>query len=162
MENRAAAEAGEIVVMTVPFAHQQATLAHVREAVQGKIFIDVTVALKPPKVGTVQLPAEGSAGVICQQTLGDEVKVVSAFQNIAAAHLDSDHKVKCDVLVTGNNKEARQVVIDLAQSIGLKAWHAGPIANSAATEALTSVLITLNRQYKIPGAGIVITGEPGA
>jgi NADPH-dependent F420 reductase len=161
MENQAAAQAARIVVMTVPFAHQQATLASVKEAVQGKIFIDVTVALNPPKVGTVQLPKEGSAGVICQQTLGDAVKVVSAFQNIAAAHLDSDHDVHCDVLVTGNDKEARQTVIDLANAIGLKAWHAGPIANSAATEALTSVLITLNKQYKIPGAGIVITGEPG-
>jgi NADPH-dependent F420 reductase len=107
------------------------------------------------------MPKEGSAGVICQQTLGENVKVVSAFQNIAAAHLDSDHDVHCDVLVTGNDKDARQTVIDLAKAIGLKAWHAGPIANSAATEALTSVLITLNKQYKIPGAGIVITGEPG-
>lgn len=162
MENGEAAKAGEIVVMTVPFAHQQPTLAHIKDAVQGKIFIDVTVALNPPKVGTVQLPKEGSAGVLCQQTLGDGVKVVSAFQNIAAAHLDSDHDVHCDVLVTGNDKDARQVVIDLATAIGLKAWHAGPINNSAATEALTSILITLNKQYKIPGAGIVITGEPQA
>jgi NADPH-dependent F420 reductase len=162
MENAAAAKAGEIVVMTVPFAHQQATLAHIKDSVQAKIFIDVTVALNPPKVGTVQLPKEGSAGVICQQMLGDGVKVVSAFQNIAAAHLDSDDDVHCDVLVTGNDKDARQTVIDLAKAIGLKAWHAGPIANSAATEALTSVLITLNKQYKIPGAGIVITGEPQA
>jgi len=160
MENKAAAEAAEIVAMTVPFAHQQGTLEHIKEAVQNKIFIDVTVALKPPKVGTVQMPAEGSAGVIAQNMLGEDVRVVSAFQNIAAAHLDSDHEVHCDVLVTGNKKDARQVVIDLAEAAGLKAWHAGPIANSAATEALTSVLITLNKQYKIPGAGITITGEP--
>ncbi len=161
MENAAAAGEAEIVAMTVPFAHQQSTLDHIKEAVQGKIFIDVTVALVPPKVGRVQLPAEGSAGVIAQQTLGENVQVVSAFQNIAAAHLDSDHEVHCDVLVTGDKKDARQLVIDLAADAGLKAWHAGPIANSAATEALTSVLITLNKQYKIPGAGIKITGEPG-
>lgn len=161
MENKAASQAADIVCMTVPFAHQQSTLEHIHSAVQGKLFIDVTVALQPPKVGTVQLPAEGSAGVIAQKILGEDVRVVSAFQNIAAAHLDSDHEIHCDVLVTGNNKDARQTVIDLAADAGMKAWHAGPIANSAATEALTSVLITLNRQYKIPGAGIVITGEPG-
>ncbi|MCB1614628.1 MAG: NADPH-dependent F420 reductase [Pseudomonadales bacterium] len=161
MENKAACMAADIICMTVPFAHQKSTLDHIKSAVQGKLFIDVTVSLQPPKVGTVQLPAEGSAGVISQAVLGEDVRVVSAFQNIAAAHLDSDHEIHCDVLVTGNNKDARQTVIDLAKEAGMKAWHAGPIANSAATEALTSVLITLNRQYKIPGAGIVITGEPG-
>ena len=160
MENQAAAKAGEIVVMTVPFSHQQSILAHIKETVQEKVFIDVTVALSPPQVGRVQMPKEGSAGIICQKTLGDHVKVVSAFQNIAAAHLNSDHDIDCDVLVTGNDKEARQVVVELAQAIGLTAWHAGPIANSVATEALTSVLITLNKQYKISAAGIVITGKP--
>lgn len=160
MENLSAAKAADIVAMTVPFAHQQSTLEQIKAAVQNKLFIDVTVALKPPKVGKVQMPPEGSAGVIAQQILGDGVQVVSAFQNIAAAHLDSDHDVHCDVLVTGNKKAARQIVIDLAKAAGLKAWHAGPIANSAATEALTSVLITINKQYGIPGAGITITGEP--
>ena len=162
MENSAAAQRADIVCMTVPFSHQQDTLAVIRDGVQGKIFIDVTVSLKPPKVGTVQLPAEGSAGVIAQATLGENVKVVSAFQNIAAAHLNDDHDIHCDVLVTGDDADSREVVVQLAQAAGMKAWHAGPIANSAATEALTSVLITLNKRYKIAGgAGIRITGEPG-
>jgi NADPH-dependent F420 reductase len=162
MENSAAAAKADIVCMTVPFSHQQDTLGVIHAGVQGKIFIDVTVSLKPPKVGTVQLPAEGSAGVIAQKTLGDNVRVVSAFQNIAAAHLNDEHDIHCDVLVTGDDADARDVVVQLAQAAGMKAWHAGPIANSAATEALTSVLITLNKRYKIAGgAGIVITGEPG-
>ena len=162
MENSAAAAKADIVCMTVPFSHQQDTLAVIREAVQGKLFIDVTVSLKPPKVGTVQLPVEGSAGVIAQATLGEQVKVVSAFQNIAAAHLNDDHAIDCDVLVTGDDADARETVVQLAHAAGMKAWHAGPIANSAATEALTSVLITLNKRYKIAGgAGIRITGEPG-
>src|SRR6478736_1637228 len=71
LENSAAAAKADIVCMTVPFSHQQDTLAVIRDGVQGKIFIDVTVSLKPPKVGTVQLPAEGSAGVIAQKTLGE-------------------------------------------------------------------------------------------
>ncbi|HNE25691.1 MAG TPA: NADPH-dependent F420 reductase [Pseudomonadales bacterium] len=162
MENSAAAAKADIVCMTVPFSHQQDTLAAIHAAVQGKIFIDVTVSLKPPKVATVQLPAEGSAGVIAQKTLGENVRVVSAFQNIAAAHLNDDHAIHCDVLVTGDDVDARETVVQLAQAAGMKAWHAGPLANSAATEALTSVLIFMNKRYKIAGgAGITITGEVG-
>ena len=162
MENSAAAAKADIVCMTVPFSHQQDTLALIHSAVQGKIFVDVTVSLKPPKVGTVQLPPEGSAGVIAQQTLGENVRVVSAFQNVAAAHLNDEHDIHCDVLVTGDDIEAREVVIQLANAAGMKAWHAGPIANSAATEALTSLIITINKLYKIAGgAGIQITGTPG-
>lgn len=162
MENSLAAEAGEIVAISVPFSHQKSTLETIAPGLKGKILIDTTVCLQPPKVGTVQLPPEGSAGVIAQNLLGEDVRVVSAFQNIAAAHLDSDHEITCDVLVTGNDKDAREVVIGLAVEGGMKGWHAGPIQNSAAVEGMTSILITMNRIYKIPGSGIVVTGEPGA
>lgn len=160
-ENRAAAEQADIVVLTVPFAHQISTLETVKDVLAGKILIDVTVPLIPPKVGTVQLPAEGSAAVRAQTLLGDDVQVVSAFQNVGAQHLREDHKIDCDVLVTGDKRAARETVIKLVEAVGLKGWHAGPLANSAAAEALTSVLITINRHHKIDGAGIVITGEPG-
>ena len=122
--------------------------------------IDVTVPLVPPKVGTVQLPEAGSAAEQAQRYLGDDVSVVSAFQNVGAMHLQEDHAIACDVLVTGNKRAARQTVIDLVQALGLKGWHAGPLANAAAAEAMTSVLISINRHHKIDGAGIVITGEP--
>ena len=148
--------------MTVPFANHQSTLEAIREAVQGKVFIDVTVPLMPPKVGTVQMPEGGSACIQAQAYLGDEVKVVSAYQNVAAAHLnDLDHAPDCDVLVCGNNKDACALVVSLTEAAGMKGWHAGPIANSVVAEAMTSVLITLNRRYKIPGAGFSITGKPG-
>ena len=161
MANEAAAAAGEVVVMTVPFANHQSTLEAIHTAVQGKIFIDVTVPLMPPKVGTVQMPEGGSACIQAQAFLGDEVKVVSAYQNVAAAHLnDLDHAPDCDVLVCGNNKDACALVVSLTEAAGMKGWHAGPIANSVVAEAMTSVLITLNRRYKIPGAGFSITGKP--
>lgn len=152
-----AAAAADIVVMAVPFAYQRDTLAAVREAVQHKVFVDATVALAPPKVGTVQLPAEGSAGQIAQALLGDGVRVVSAFQNVAAHHLQEGRGAQCDVLVCGNDLEARELVIALVHACGLRGLHGGPIENSAAAEALTSVLITLNRRYK-GHAGIRITG----
>lgn len=163
LDNEAAARAGDIVVLTVPFANQAPTLEAIKAAVQGKILVDVTVPLVPPKVGTVQLPAGGSAGQIAQTILGEGVRVVSAFQNVAAAHLDDpEHDPDCDVLVCGNDADACAAVLALVAAAGMKGWHAGPIANSVVAEALTSVLITLNRRYKIPGAGFRITGSPQA
>lgn len=159
-DNVSAAQLADLVVLTVPFAHQLSTLDSVSQALDGKVLIDVTVPLVPPKVGTVQLPEVGSAAEQAQQYLGDNVSVVSAFQNVGAMHLQEDHAIACDVLVTGNKRAARQTVIDLVQALGLKGWHAGPLANAAAAEAMTSVLISINRHHKIDGAGIVITGEP--
>lgn len=158
-ENTKAAELADIVVLTVPYAHHQSTLTSVKAAVQGKILIDVTVPLRPPKVGTVQLPEAGSAAQEAQALLGDEVKVVSAFQNVAAHHLQEGHGIDCDVLVAGNDKEARELVVGLVEAAGMKGFSVGPIANSAAAEALTSVLIQINRQFKCH-AGIRISGLP--
>jgi NADPH-dependent F420 reductase len=161
MENLAAASAADIVVLTVPFSHQASTLELVRSALQGKILIDVTVPLVPPKVARVQLPEGGSAGKIAQTLLGDDVAVVSAFQNVAAAHLQEGHGVDCDVLVCGNKKDARQQVITLVEAAGMRGFHAGMIDNAAAAEALTSVLITINKQYGCH-AGIRISGLDNA
>ena len=157
MENLAAAQAADIVTLTVPFAHQASTLELVKPALQGKILIDVTVPLVPPRVARVQLPKEGSAGQIAQEILGEEVAVVSAFQNVAAAHLQEGRGVDCDVLVCGNKKDARAEVIKLVEAAGMRGFHAGMINNAAAAEALTSVLITINKQYSCH-AGIKISG----
>jgi NADPH-dependent F420 reductase len=158
-DNKAAAAAAELVVLTVPYSGQRATVEEVREALTGKILIDATVPLIPPKVSRVQLPSGGSAVAAIQALLGDAVRVVSAFQNVSAHHLDDlEHDVDCDVLVCGDDAAAREAVIALAADIGLTAWHAGPIGNSAAAEALTSVMIFINRHYKSPGSGIRITG----
>ena len=161
LENVAAAVAADIVVLTVPFANHQVMLETVKDAVQGKIFVDVTAPLVPPRVSRAQLPPEGSAARGAQEFLGEDVRVVSAFQNVAADRLaDVEHDIDCDVLVSGNDKAARETVLGLVEAAGMKGWHAGPVDNSAAAEALTSVLIFLNRTYGIDGAGIRITGEP--
>jgi len=156
-ENLAAAQAADIVTLTVPFSHQSSTLELVQTALQGKILIDVTVPLVPPKVARVQLPEGGSAGQIAQALLGDDVSVVSAFQNVAAAHLQEGSGLNCDVLVSGNKKDARETVITLVEAAGMRGFHAGMINNAAAAEALTSVLITINKRYGCH-AGIKITG----
>lgn len=157
MDNLAAATAADIVTLTVPFSHQVSTLEVVKDALQGKILIDVTVPLVPPKVARVQLPEQGSAGQIAQELLGDDVAVVSAFQNVAALHLQEGRGLDCDVLVSGNKKDAREQVITLVEAAGMRGFHAGMINNAAAAEALTSVLITINKQYGCH-AGIKISG----
>ena len=160
-KNNEAAEAGDIVVLTVPFGNHQDTLELVKPYVAGKIVIDVTVPLMPPKVRTVQLPEAGSAAKASQLFLGEDVRVVSAFQNIAATHLaDLDHHIDCDVFVCGNDPAARAAVVELAKKAGMKGWQAGRIDNSAVAEALTSALIFINTHYKIDGAGIRVTGAP--
>lgn len=159
MENADAAAEGDIVVLTVPAEHQISTLETVKSGLLGKILIDVTVPLVPPKVGTVQLPPEGSAGKRAQDFLGDDVQVVTAFQNVAAHLLKEDVKIECDVLVAGNKRSARDKVIQLAQQAGMTGWHAGPIENSAAAEALTSVLIQINRRHDIAHSGLQIVGQ---
>ena len=158
--NADAAQA-EVVVLTVPYAAQLATADSVAAYLAGKILIDVTVPLAPPKVDRVQLPNGESAVVALQRRLGPQVKVVSAFQNVSATHLkDPAHEVDCDVLVCGDDADAREVVIGLAHDAGLRAWHAGVLANSIAAEALTSVLIAINKRYKVAGSGLRITGVP--
>ncbi|NIB37959.1 NADPH-dependent F420 reductase [Pseudomaricurvus alkylphenolicus] len=159
LDNLNAAKAADIVALTVPFSHQKNTLEAVKKALEGKILIDVTVPLVPPKVARVQLPAEGSAGQIAQALLGDNCRVVSAFQNVAASHLQQERDIDCDVLVCGNDKDARSQVIELVEAAGLRGFHAGGIHNAAAAEALTSVLISINRQFKCH-AGIRVTGLP--
>ena len=158
MSNLDAAAKGDIVVLAVKFAHQATTLEELRPALAGKILVDTTVPLVPPKVARVQLPEAGCAAVIAQQILGDAVDVISAFQNVSAASLHSTATPNCDVLVTGDNPAAREAVVELAALAGFKAWHAGPLQNSAATEALTSLLIFMNKRYKSDHTGLRITG----
>ena len=157
--NADAAAAADVVVITVPFASQASTLDDIKSAVAGKLVIDTTVPLMPPRVARVQLPPEGCAAVAAQLRLGDCVRVISAFHNVAAHKLEQvDMALDCDVLVFGDKAEDREVAIALAEALGVRGLHAGPLANSAAAEALTSVIIGINRTYKVDGASIRITG----
>lgn len=159
MGNADAAAAAEIVFVTVPFAAQEATLGEIRPHVQGKIVVDTTVPLMPPKVMRVQLPVEGSAAMRARNLLGEGVRLVAGFHNVAADKLARDEQVDCDILVFGDEKEARAQVVALADAIGLRGVHAGALVNAAAAEAMTSLLIFINKAYGVDGAGIRITGN---
>jgi NADPH-dependent F420 reductase len=157
--NLDAAHRADIVVNTVPFAAQEERLAEIRDAVQGKVVVETAVPLMPPRVMRVQLPAEGSAAQRALAILGEGARVVSAFHNVAADKLAEDGPVACDVLVFSDDKAARAQVVGLVADAGLRAIEGGGLPNSAAAEAMTSVLIFINRTYQVPGAGITITGE---
>lgn len=148
----------DVVIVTVPHATQEATLKQVAPLLSEKtIVVDTTVPLVPPKVMRVQLPAEGSAALQARQHLGEGVRLVTAFHNVAAHVLDSDHKVECDVLVFSDDVDARNTVIGLASDMGLRGLSGGALVNSAAAEALTSILIYMNKTYAADGAGIRFT-----
>jgi 8-hydroxy-5-deazaflavin:NADPH oxidoreductase len=158
LTNLEAARKANIAVLTVPYAAHKDTLEAVKAELKGKILVDVTVPLVPPKVSTVQMPAAGSAAQEARAILGEEVQVCAAFQNISHEHLLESRPDECDVLVTGTSKEARAEVIKLVEAAGLHGWDAGPIENSVVVEGLTSVLIGINKKYGSTHAGIRITG----
>jgi NADPH-dependent F420 reductase len=159
--NREAAAQGDIVVLTVPYAAHLSTLAQVKDVLAGKVLVDVTVPLDPENVRRVKLPPAGSATQEAQQFLGESVRVVSAFQNVSESLLhDPLAPIECDVLVCGNDREAKRTAIRLAEMAGMRAFDGGPIENSVAAEALTPVLINLNIRYKVHGAGIRFTRLP--
>ena len=157
-----AAAAADVIVVTVPFAAQADILAAIAPHAAGKIVLDTTVPLVPPRVMRVQLPSEGSAAQRAQALLGESVSVISAFHNVSAHKLAGPGAVDCDCLVFGDDKADRAFGVALAEAAGLRGIHGGALANSAAAEALTSVLIFLNRAYKSEGAGVRITNLPDA
>ncbi len=156
--NKEAAQLADIVVVSVPYAAHRETLESVKDVLKGKILIDVTAPLVPPKVTKVQMPPAGSAAQEAKEIVGEGVEVVAAFQNISHEHLLKDEFIECDVLVTGTSKDARGEVLKLVEAAGLVGWDAGPIENSVVLEGLTSVLININKQYGSTHAGIKITG----
>jgi NADPH-dependent F420 reductase len=159
MTNEDAVKAADLCVLTVPYGAHKATLTGLRDLLQGKILVDVTVPLKPPKVSQVNVPAGGSAGQEAQALLGEGVRVVSAFQNVGTVHLAEDEShIDCDVLVCGDDKAAKLEAIALAEAAGMRGIDAGPLQNAVVVEGLTSVLIGINMRHKVKGAGIKITG----
>ena len=159
-DNDGAARGGDIIVIAVPWSSHDATLHEIARSVDGKIVVDTVVPLQPPKVSVVQLPPDGSAARQAQQIVGSTARVVSAFHNVSAAKLAAGGTIDCDVLVFGDDKSARDAIGPLVRAAGCRPIDGGPIANSVAAEALTAVLIGINRRYKAGGAGIRITGLP--
>jgi NADPH-dependent F420 reductase len=159
-DNRGAAASAGIVMLCVPYSNHDAIIEEIKPVMDGKILVDAVVPLVPPKVSVVQLPAAGSPALVAQRVLGPGVRVAAAFHNVGAKKLHSGEKADCDVLVFADDMAVREKVIALAYVVATRGVDGGALANAVAAEALTSVLIAINRRYKIPGAGIRITGLP--
>lgn len=158
-----AARAGDLIALCVPYAAQADVLAHVRPALQGKTLMSVVVPLRPPDVAIVHLPPAGSAAAEAQACVGAAVRVVAAFQHVAAARLrDLAADAGSDVLVCGDDPAAKGEVLDLIATLGLVGYDAGPLANAGVIEGLAAILIAINRHYGARAAGIRITNVPPA
>lgn len=162
MDNYSAAAEADIVVLSVPYGAQKGTLESVKSQLKGKVLVDLTVPLAPPDIRRVFVPEGKSAALESQAFLGEEVRVVAAFQNVSAEKIkDPNMTVDCDVLVCSDDAMAKAEVIRLVEAAGMRGLDAGPLANAVAVEALTPVLLYINKAYKVKGAGIRITGiEP--
>ncbi len=159
MDNISAAQQANLVVLTVPYSAHRATLESVKDQLVGKILVDVTVPLAPPKVRSVSIPEGKAAALEAQAFLGDGVKVVAAFQNVSAEKLvDPAVTVDCDVLITGDDADAKAEIARLVEAASMRAVDAGLLVNAIAVEALTPVLLYINKKYNVHGSGIRITG----
>jgi 8-hydroxy-5-deazaflavin:NADPH oxidoreductase len=161
-DNRAAAQSADIVLLCVPYSSHDAIVADIKPVMDGKILVDAVVPLVPPKVSVVQIPAAGSPAIVAQKLLGAGARVAAAFHNVGAKKLHAGAKADCDVLVFADEVAVREQVIALADIVATRGVDAGVLANCVAAEALTSVLIAINRRYKVAGAGIRITGLPAS
>ncbi len=159
MGNEDCAKEANLVVLSVPYGAHKPTLESVKPYCEGKIVVDLTVPLQPPEIMSVNLPEGNSAALEAQEILGDGIIVVAAFQNVSSVKLKKlDQPVDCDVLVCGDDVDSKQEVIQLVKAAGMRGIDAGVLKNAVAVEALTPVLLYINRTYKVKGAGIRITG----
>ena len=160
-DNAGCIDGADVVVLSVPYDGHASTLTAMRDALAGKIVVDITVPLRPPKVRAVHLPDGNAAALEAQAILGDDTPVVATFHHVSAAHLaDVDHKIDCDVLVCGTGKKNRDVIIGLVNDLGMRGVDVGVLRNAVALESLTPVLLHINKRYGALGAGIRITGIP--
>lgn len=149
----------EVALLSVPYTAHGDTLRGLKDALDGRIVIDITVPLQPPKVRQVHIPPGQAAALEAQAILGPGTPVVAALHHVSSVHLaDEEHAIACDVLCCSDDEAALETVMGLVEDLGLKALHAGALKNAVALESLTPVLLHLNRKYKGPGAGIRFTG----
>jgi NADPH-dependent F420 reductase len=157
--NRDAAARGEIVIVAVPFAGHRALLEEVREALQHKIIIDTVVPLDFKARHPYAPPEQGSAAEQAQEILGPEVRVVAGLHQIAAHELAShEHAIEADGLICGDDADAKARASEVVRALGVRAIDAGALRNASILEALTPLLIDINRRNKVKTAGVRITG----
>ncbi len=152
MDNLSAVKAGgEIVILAVPYGGHDATIESIRDGLKGKILVDIVVPLAEDNPKKVIMPPEGSATEAAQVMLGDGVPVVGALHNVSASVLaDLDTEINCDILVCGNDLEAKKKVMALISKLGVACYNCGLAESARCIEALTPILIRLNISKSTP------------
>ena len=160
-DNKAAIlKCDEFVILSVPWEGHNDTLESIKVDLKSKILIDIVVPLDKNDPKKVDMPLEGSATESAQKIVGVDIPVIGALHNVSAHILnDLESNINCDILVCGNNLDARLKVIKLIKE-GLKtnAYNAGDILSSRCIEAITPILIRINVSKAVPftNAGIKI------
>jgi 8-hydroxy-5-deazaflavin:NADPH oxidoreductase len=163
LPNDAAAEAADMVFVSVPYGGLRDTITALAPLLSGKILVSLVVPLQFGKGGPHAVLVEEGSAAEQAQACAPDARVVGAFQNLSAHELmEPDKDLGCDVIVCSNDKEARQDVMALAEKLtGVRAVDGGPLACSRYVEDLTALLIRLNRTYKTQ-TGIRITNLTSA
>jgi NADPH-dependent F420 reductase len=154
--NKDASTKADICVLTVVQTAHQTAIENLKDVLQGKILVDATarVDFRDPKP-----PSAPSAAEIAQNILGSGVRVVAAFQNVPAHSLRSiEKKISSEILVCSDDLDAAEEVIKLAKAAGMGAYYAGGLANAITVEGITSLLININKHYKVKTSSIRISG----
>ncbi|WP_027855910.1 NADPH-dependent F420 reductase [Marinobacterium jannaschii] len=157
----ATAQADELVILAVPYSAHDATLEQLKPALTDKVLVDIVVPLAPGNPKAVEMPPEGSATEAAQALLGEEIPVVGALHNVSATTLNNlEQPINCDILVCGNQLDAKKKVISLLQSLDVKAYNAGLAESARCIEAITPILIRLNISKDVPFTHAGISIQP--
>jgi len=161
-DNAEAIKAGDIVVLSVPFEHLVSVTSDLKNSYTHQVVVSPVVPMGyDGKYFEFAPPIEGSAARQAMAFLPEGMKIVSAFHTVSAAALkDLRKELKGDVLICGDDKESKDVVISLAKEIkSLKQVDAGPLIISGQIESLTPMLLNVARRNKLKEAGIKIIEE---
>ncbi|MEP7729767.1 NADPH-dependent F420 reductase [Marinomonas primoryensis] len=156
--------ADSLVILSVPYAGHDATLTKLAPLLVGKVLVDIVVPLAPGNPKAVVMPEAGSVTESAQLLLGDAIPVVGALHNVSAITLnDLSRSINCDILVCGNDLNAKKQVMALIEKMGTKAYNAGLAESARCIEALTPILIRLNISKDVPfsHAGVRICPPDG-
>jgi len=165
LENREACVEASVVVLAVPFTAQAGILKSIKDSVKHAILVDATVPLAATVGGRATrilgVP-QGSAAQQARELAPASTPVLAAFHNVSAEALqDLSVVLDCDILVCGDDSQAKQTLLELIKLIpGLRPIDAGPLEMARVVESMTALLISLNQRYRVHHSGIRITGLP--
>ena len=157
--SEAVAFTDKFVIFSVPWTGHNDTLSEFKNMLVDKILVDIVVPLENGNPRKVAMPPEGSATEAAQAILGPDIPVVGTLHNVSANTLNHlEKKINCDILVCGNNLDARLETIELLKNLEVQAYNAGDATSARCLEALTPILIRINMSKAVPfsHAGIKI------